>query len=1178
MSRSLKIVHLETSLEEALKAEHALNKGKLFPEIKVVGTREQLKKTVIDFSPDIVLCEFSLPDIHCAQVGEVLKESNAYIPFIIVSSAISDEMALEILEIGADDYVIKDQIDRLPFAVLRSLEKHEFKNQQQHLLQQLSNSELRFRTLVENSADAVVVLNTEAVPTYVSSAVTNVLGYTPQEIFEMDIFTMAHPEDLEGLSNVMMKVLANPGVPVQGHTGRMLHKDGSWRWIEATVTNMLHEPAIRGIVDNFRDVTDKKASEAKLLHINRLYALLSQVNRALVHAPDQQTLFREVCRIACETGEFLAAWIELIDTNGKTRTAEASGVKREHLAQFNKAQNEVTAILKSQPFYVSNNTALIPFSGPWKEAAAVAGYKSYMVLPIKRSGVTVGCFNLFASETDFFTQAETNLLEEAAAGISFGLDYFEKERLKTESDNQLKHKEWRLSQAQAIAHLGSWETDLATATSFWSDEACRIYGLPENDNVQTGASWLTFVHPDDLDYVVKMNKHALESKQATAYYNRIIRKDGQIRYLHVQTHVEVDDQGKAISLYGALHDVSEIEKSQQALRNSEYNLRAIFENTSEGFILTDSHATIKYFNSKARYFYSLTIGKSIVLGNTLMDSINDEKREEFNQAIKDVLSGQVKQFEHAYGKIKEKKSWLSVTMTPVVENDLITGLTVNMTDITDRKMAQDLLQRSESNLNAIMNNTDALLYSLDTDLRYITYNHALESLMQERYGVKVQPGYDIRESLSRFDPGEAAYWEEINRRALGGEILKFEKELPYNGAYSCLKFSIHPIRKNNTVTGLSCFVNDITREKQADEKVLKALEEKNVILESIGDCFFAVDRNWTVAYWNKQAENILSCPKEKILGRYLWDVFPDVKDTLFDQYYRMAIEQNTIQHFESYYERDSAWFEVTAYPSASGLSVYLREITERKRAESQLLELNKNLQNYTEELIDSNKGLEQFSYIVSHNLRAPVANIIGLTGLLSQHKFSPTENEELLQGVLVNVRRLDDIVSDLNTILQVKREVSENKEPVQMQELVNNIRASIYNIIIQERVEIQTDFSAINNIFTLRSYLHSIFYNLIMNSVKYRQKDIDPVIRIKSEVNNGDIIILFQDNGMGIDLKKKGGQLFGLYKRFHHHVEGKGMGLFMVKTQVEMLGGKINVTSTVNEGTEFRILFRSTNF
>jgi signal transduction histidine kinase len=117
------------------------------------------------------------------------------------------------------------------------------------------------------------------------------------------------------------------------------------------------------------------------------------------------------------------------------------------------------------------------------------------------------------------------------------------------------------------------------------------------------------------------------------------------------------------------------------------------------------------------------------------------------------------------------------------------------------------------------------------------------------------------------------------------------------------------------------------------------------------------------------------------------------------------------------------------------------------------------------------------------------------------------------------------------------------------------------------------NFSAIDSFFTIKSYFYSIFYNLILNSIKYKKENIPPVIKISSCKFEDRILLKFTDNGLGMDLQKSGEQVFGLYKRFHTHIEGKGMGLFMVKTQVEALGGKINISSEVNKGTEFLIQF-----
>ena len=126
-------------------------------------------------------------------------------------------------------------------------------------------------------------------------------------------------------------------------------------------------------------------------------------------------------------------------------------------------------------------------------------------------------------------------------------------------------------------------------------------------------------------------------------------------------------------------------------------------------------------------------------------------------------------------------------------------------------------------------------------------------------------------------------------------------------------------------------------------------------------------------------------------------------------------------------------------------------------------------------------------------------------------------------------------------------------------------------MIIKNSVVVSCNFDEISELTMLKSYLYSIFQNLIVNSIKYRRSETSPVISIKSEVKNGKAIISFEDNGKGIDLEKYGPQLFGLYKRFDFTVEGKGMGLFMVKMQVENLGGTITVESEPDKGTRFLI-------
>lgn len=247
-----------------------------------------------------------------------------------------------------------------------------------------------------------------------------------------------------------------------------------------------------------------------------------------------------------------------------------------------------------------------------------------------------------------------------------------------------------------------------------------------------------------------------------------------------------------------------------------------------------------------------------------------------------------------------------------------------------------------------------------------------------------------------------------------------------------------------------------------------------------------------------------------------------------------------------------------------GIICNFRDITERMES---ILQREK----MTAQIVARNKELEQFAYIVSHNLRSPVANILGSANIIGYEGLDMDQKIEVIAAITSSARRLDEVINDLNVILQ-KKNVTESRQPVVLKELIESITVSIRSLIEQNGVTLLTDFRKAGEITTVKSYLYSIFYNLITNAIKYRQPDIPPSIKITSSIQDGRVRLTFKDNGQGIDLARQGSKVFGLYKRFHPEIEGKGMGLFMVKTQVETLGGSISVTSEVNKGTEFTIV------
>jgi len=252
-----------------------------------------------------------------------------------------------------------------------------------------------------------------------------------------------------------------------------------------------------------------------------------------------------------------------------------------------------------------------------------------------------------------------------------------------------------------------------------------------------------------------------------------------------------------------------------------------------------------------------------------------------------------------------------------------------------------------------------------------------------------------------------------------------------------------------------------------------------------------------------------------------------------------------------------------------GVVIVFRDVTKQRHDEE-------HKEKITADLIQRNKDQEQFSRIISHDLRGPLSNITGLTSLINGNQLHESERGVFLSALSASAEKLNEVIVDLNEILNSKRQLAVKRELIHFSKLVNDIKESISCTVMKEEIQFNIDFKEVDEIFSIKSHIYSIFYNLISNSIKYRRHAVLSYISIRSKLIKNKIILTFKDNGLGINLSKSGDEIFGLYKRFHiDKAEGKGMGLYMVKLQVEKLGGKISVDSTVNEGSEFTIEFNN---
>jgi len=253
----------------------------------------------------------------------------------------------------------------------------------------------------------------------------------------------------------------------------------------------------------------------------------------------------------------------------------------------------------------------------------------------------------------------------------------------------------------------------------------------------------------------------------------------------------------------------------------------------------------------------------------------------------------------------------------------------------------------------------------------------------------------------------------------------------------------------------------------------------------------------------------------------------------------------------------------------------IETLSRNEYLEKEVENRTRDLTNANSELIEYNHQLEQFAFITAHNLRAPVARILGLGNVLELPGLTEPEKQEITPKIMTSCRELDSVIKDLNLILDIKKSNNAVYVEINLTDAVGKVIRLLEKDIHETNTEIVIDFSNAPVIYSLGVYIDSILYNLIGNALKYRHPLRSPIIELKSFPVKGYTCITVSDNGLGIDLNHYKDKIFNLYKRFHSHVEGKGLGLYLVKTQITSLGGKIEVESILNVGTTFFIYLKN---
>jgi PAS domain S-box-containing protein len=322
MDTPLRVLLIEGSENDASPIMQGLRHSGYDPKFERVDTPEAFGAALAGQTWDIIIANYAMPQFSGLDALAMVKERDLDLPFIIVSDAIGEDVAVAAMRAGAYDYVMKDDLARLGPAVQRALQEAGVRLAHRQAVEALQRSEERFRALIENASDIIMILNRDATIHYGSPSMERVIGYEQEEFIGKRPRDFVHPDDLPVITNAFSHIIQNPGVPLQVEF-RIRHKGGSWGVYEAIGSNLLDDPAVEGIIVNARHVTERRQTQETLeLRVEQL-AALSQASQAMTASLELDEVLAEIISLANEVVESDYTSVVLVDETGNIgRSAE----------------------------------------------------------------------------------------------------------------------------------------------------------------------------------------------------------------------------------------------------------------------------------------------------------------------------------------------------------------------------------------------------------------------------------------------------------------------------------------------------------------------------------------------------------------------------------------------------------------------------------------------------------------------------------------------------------------------------------------------------------------------------------------------------------------------------------------------------------------------------------------
>ena len=687
----------------------------------------------------------------------------------------------------------------------------------------LKASEERFRTLIERATDVVIVLDAGGKITYQSPSLERVTGFGPNEWVDRSLGELLiHPDDLPSLATLLERILTQPGATVEGVTARYQHKDGSWHTLEATVTNMLHDPKVSGLVANFRDVTDRKeAAEA----LKRSEALLS----------------------ATQQLAGVGGW-EYDVQNGKMAWTDETY----HIHEIPKVPtiDHVNESLKCYP----------PAARQVIEQAFQRCIEEGIPYDLELPFVTFGGNQRWIRTTAKAIR-EGNRIVRVLGNIA---DITE--RKGAEKALQASEERNRL----LVENANEAITVVQDAVlRFVNPKFSQLTGYGENELV--GKPFVELVHADDQEMLADYYVRRLKGEEVPQTYQfKFIDKAGDARWAEINA-VSFDWEGRPATL-GLLSDITERKKAQEAIEQSESKYKRLFESTQTAIeVISMETGLVVLANEATARMFGFASPDDLV-GIDSMDFLRPEDREFVAKGMAQAI---------------EDRSWHEIAELRVRTNDgrwlWISGmavqseyqgkqaLLVSLLDITSRKQAEETLRESERKYRLLAEKTNDIIWTSDINLRTTYVSPSVERVLgftpEDRLKQDVTQQM-TPESLARAQEAllEHLALEEVPN-ADPQRVLRMELEYyRTDGSTVWLENQVSGIRDDNgTLIGFHGVARDITERRKAEQALKESEERYRLLAQNASDIIWVIDAGLKITYVSPSAASLLGYSVEELM-------------------------------------------------------------------------------------------------------------------------------------------------------------------------------------------------------------------------------------------------------------------------------------------------------------------------